>query len=597
MVDSGARSPVSGYRVGDLVVDAAREHVTRGETELHLPKLSFDLFAALVRAAPELVSVDSLMRQVWPGLVIGPETVAQRVKLVRAALGDDSKQPRYVAGVRGRGYRVVAPVTPIDAAAGPSTWPPAAAQPASRQRPWRAVAVGALAASVLAAAGLAWWLAPTGRPVSIAEDTGTRNPKAYDAYLEGLDARPAAASLFATPVSLQNIEAAFTTAIALDPSFADAYAERAALRLLKVVSNVDTSREQIERSEGDVAAAEQLAPESPKTLAARAWYLMWIDGDAPGALAAFAAARDAGLSDAQWLLDLPLLLIRLGRRDEALQVLEQAWATDPRNTNTAVTYARYLAELNRPADALRALQFSLRRTPTDPLPRGYDMQIRWSYGGNVDFMRGASAILAAAPPWTDGSENPVPLSLAFDVLRWSGNLDRLEHVLGAVRSTAVRAPFPAAGEQPVARYRGWTRLMLGQTDAAAQHGREVLEFLASNEETPRNRSFRRLLAAEAYVFLREPDLAIAALRELDALPPPIYAHDPRLLKARAAVYAWSGARDEAVALLERGTTELPRIGPAEVIRDPLYTMPLADHARFSELASRLEAEIRNTSLD
>jgi acetoin utilization deacetylase AcuC-like enzyme len=40
------------------------------------------------------------MVRVWPGLVVSPETVTQRVKILRDSLGDDAKNPRYVAGVR-----------------------------------------------------------------------------------------------------------------------------------------------------------------------------------------------------------------------------------------------------------------------------------------------------------------------------------------------------------------------------------------------------------------------------------------------------------------------------------------------------------------
>src|SRR5690606_7325869 len=57
---------------------------------------------------------DELMRRVWPGLVVSPETVSQRVKLVRQALGDEAAAPRYIAGIRGRGYRLVPPVSVID---------------------------------------------------------------------------------------------------------------------------------------------------------------------------------------------------------------------------------------------------------------------------------------------------------------------------------------------------------------------------------------------------------------------------------------------------------------------------------------------------
>jgi TolB-like protein/Tfp pilus assembly protein PilF/DNA-binding winged helix-turn-helix (wHTH) protein len=111
--DSSTLEPTA-YRVGDLLIDIGRQRVTRGEVELPLSQLSFELLLALARAAPNLLSFDQLMEQVWPGLVITPETVSQRVKLVRDGISDNSQAPRYIAGVRGRGYRMVAQVTPVD---------------------------------------------------------------------------------------------------------------------------------------------------------------------------------------------------------------------------------------------------------------------------------------------------------------------------------------------------------------------------------------------------------------------------------------------------------------------------------------------------
>jgi TolB-like protein/DNA-binding winged helix-turn-helix (wHTH) protein/Flp pilus assembly protein TadD len=111
---SAATSPAStGYQVDDLIVDLGQQRVTRAGIEIPLPHLSFDLLLTLARAAPDLVSFDELNKRVWPGLVITPETISQRVKLVRDALGDDSHAPRYIGGVRGRGYRMVASVRPL----------------------------------------------------------------------------------------------------------------------------------------------------------------------------------------------------------------------------------------------------------------------------------------------------------------------------------------------------------------------------------------------------------------------------------------------------------------------------------------------------
>jgi TolB-like protein/DNA-binding winged helix-turn-helix (wHTH) protein len=112
------------YIVADLRVDVGRQSVTRGHTDIALPNLSFQLLVALIQTAPNVLSNDRLMELVWPGQVVSPETVNKRVKLLRDTLGDDVREPRYIAGVRSRGYRLVAPVQ----IAPPTEIAPAAAQ-------------------------------------------------------------------------------------------------------------------------------------------------------------------------------------------------------------------------------------------------------------------------------------------------------------------------------------------------------------------------------------------------------------------------------------------------------------------------------------
>jgi TolB-like protein len=102
------------YRLDDLTIDTGRQIVSRAGAVIPLPKLSYDLLLALVRAAPDLVSLDELMRLVWPGVIVSPETVSQRIKLLRDALEDEPRDPRYIAGLRGRGYQMVVAVEEID---------------------------------------------------------------------------------------------------------------------------------------------------------------------------------------------------------------------------------------------------------------------------------------------------------------------------------------------------------------------------------------------------------------------------------------------------------------------------------------------------
>ena len=104
-------------RAGDLLIDLAQLRVTRHGQVIVLPRLSFDLLLAMVRAAPRVLSPDELMQEVWPGLIVGSDTISQRVKLLRDALDDQPRAPRYIASIRGRGYQFIAPVelAPVEA--------------------------------------------------------------------------------------------------------------------------------------------------------------------------------------------------------------------------------------------------------------------------------------------------------------------------------------------------------------------------------------------------------------------------------------------------------------------------------------------------
>ena len=132
-----------GYQVDDLTIDLAPRRVRRAGTVIPLKALSFDLLVALVRAAPSLLSFDELSECVWPGLVITPETIVQRVKLLRGALGDDPHAPRYIEGVRGRGYRMLAEVRPLTERQGtPETIVPPSLKETSGEKESQSIRVG-----------------------------------------------------------------------------------------------------------------------------------------------------------------------------------------------------------------------------------------------------------------------------------------------------------------------------------------------------------------------------------------------------------------------------------------------------------------------
>lgn len=95
----------------DLVIDQADRTVAREGERLNVSDLSFDVFEALIAAAPAPVSVAQLSDTVWNGIHVSDETIAQRIALLRKALGDNPKTPDYVRTVRGAGYALAGAVT------------------------------------------------------------------------------------------------------------------------------------------------------------------------------------------------------------------------------------------------------------------------------------------------------------------------------------------------------------------------------------------------------------------------------------------------------------------------------------------------------
>lgn len=131
------------YRIDDLVADMTRRRVSRNGAPIPLPDMSWRVFAALVERAPGTVSYGELAALAWRRDHVTQDTMAQRIKLLRQALGDDSAAPRYIATERGAGYRLLSQPTPAVLAT----------RSVSRIIPWLAVAAVALTGAALWAAG------------------------------------------------------------------------------------------------------------------------------------------------------------------------------------------------------------------------------------------------------------------------------------------------------------------------------------------------------------------------------------------------------------------------------------------------------------
>lgn len=137
----------------DLHIDRASQLVRRGGGVLPVSGLSWRLLDCLLEHGTDVVDFDTLAREVWAPAVVGEDAISQRVKLLRQALGDDSRQPRYVRSVRGRGYQLCAPPQACAPVAPPAASEPSAATHGTASTPSTpSTAINAVTAAAAAAA-------------------------------------------------------------------------------------------------------------------------------------------------------------------------------------------------------------------------------------------------------------------------------------------------------------------------------------------------------------------------------------------------------------------------------------------------------------
>ncbi|MGW4894182.1 response regulator transcription factor [Kitasatospora sp. NPDC004240] len=87
-------------------IDIESHRAWLGEEELTLSAKEFELLRVLVRDAGRVVTREEIMRQVWDTTWwTSTKTLDMHISWLRKKLGDDAANPRYIATVRGVGFR------------------------------------------------------------------------------------------------------------------------------------------------------------------------------------------------------------------------------------------------------------------------------------------------------------------------------------------------------------------------------------------------------------------------------------------------------------------------------------------------------------
>ncbi|HSD66366.1 MAG TPA: winged helix-turn-helix domain-containing protein [Vicinamibacteria bacterium] len=91
-------------RFGDFLLDTDSRQLFRHGSEVRLQRKTYDLLELLARNRPKAMSKKQIRDELWPDTAVADASLTVAVAELRAALGDDAKEPRFLRTVYGFGY-------------------------------------------------------------------------------------------------------------------------------------------------------------------------------------------------------------------------------------------------------------------------------------------------------------------------------------------------------------------------------------------------------------------------------------------------------------------------------------------------------------
>ena len=163
------------FRFGDFVLDGSQRRLLRSGEDVYLPPKTFELLLHLLQNRGRVLTKDELLEAVWPDVNVVENTLAQRIREIREALGDGAHGGRFIKTVPRVGYQFIAE---LDDTAGVAPPPPAiasieaaGADVSANERQYLTLPVAIACVTLLALIGAAYYFGTRrpALPVSSAE--------------------------------------------------------------------------------------------------------------------------------------------------------------------------------------------------------------------------------------------------------------------------------------------------------------------------------------------------------------------------------------------------------------------------------------------
>jgi TolB-like protein/Flp pilus assembly protein TadD/tRNA A-37 threonylcarbamoyl transferase component Bud32 len=389
--------------------------------------------------------------------------------------------------------------------------------------------------------------------------------------LEALDWYHRGNALFSERSGLNDtaVTSAFARAVALDSGFAEAWAGLAAARSWEIRDSWTTDTLPA-RTALDRAVA--LAPRSPETEIAQAYYAYYAKGDYAAALAHFETVAASRPGDVEALRGAGYLTRRQGRWDDALAAERRVTVLDPRDPGALDDLGESYALLRRYDLAAQSFRRALILDPSDAKGSS-DLATTLLVG--LGDTAGARATVAGG----GGQMSALAFGGARWLLaRWQRRYRAADAALDAMPATPdqKQVAYPvlhlldevAAGDTAGARTQAASVARDARQSIARASGPEVFGNLADKYTAL---GFAEAILGDAAAAVADGERAVALNpSSRDAI------EGPRSLEGLIEIHVLLGHRDEALRLLEDETHRplgygLISISRAAVRMDPLFT--------------------------
>src|ERR1043166_2590748 len=99
-------------RFESFELDVRSRELRKGKNRIRLQEQPFEILRLMLERPGDVVTREELAQRLWPkGTFVDFEhSLNAAVKRLRAALGDDADNPRFVETLPRRGYRFIAPI-------------------------------------------------------------------------------------------------------------------------------------------------------------------------------------------------------------------------------------------------------------------------------------------------------------------------------------------------------------------------------------------------------------------------------------------------------------------------------------------------------